>query len=257
MSYVDSVMVYTNFSCNLHCPRCFLRDLSARQKSYQMTAGQFEDVLVALERQNIQVGTLHLSGGEPTLWPYLCWAIRRAKDSGVVARVRVLTNGIGRQAQDYGQADVVRVMHYGAQNREDIRVLRRILGRRLEIHYGVHLDWPFAAEAPLPAVCSCAFWTFVGDRVYPCGFYRPENAAQSVGVQDDFASIFGARDPRRQELCRRCLNNQRNARYRGRGLRWEFGIWDTCLSVLGGLSHKPRCLSGAYRFWRYTIRGVR
>ena len=83
--------------CNLKCPTCFAESSPARA-----SVAPLEEVLASvdtrLSRENGRIDVLMLSGGEPTLYPYLAELLDRVAERPIV-RVLVNTNGL-RIAQD-------------------------------------------------------------------------------------------------------------------------------------------------------------
>ena len=79
-----TAQVMLNYTCNLHCAYC-----SAPSSKEVMKLSDLEDLLVNLKK----IGTLQISyaGGEPTVYPYYRYAIKRAKELGFF--VTVSTNG--------------------------------------------------------------------------------------------------------------------------------------------------------------------
>src|SRR5690349_14133899 len=83
--------------CNLKCPTCFAESSPARA-----SVAPLEEVLASvdtrLSRENARIDVLMLSGGEPTLYPYLAELLDAVAERPIV-RVLVNTNGL-RIAQD-------------------------------------------------------------------------------------------------------------------------------------------------------------
>jgi len=230
-------------------------DLSKEKLGYSMTKEQFIRIIERINEQKIKVKWMCLSGGEPTLWPHLKWAIDYAKKNADVANILVGTNGIGRQASDYGDADVVCITHYGAINRYDILRLRKQLGRkRTRIQYVVHLPFPFPKapkEDSLPGDCGCINLAFVGNKVYPCGMAAARETDKGVSIEEPFRELFLGRNPNMQDLCRSCLSNRKNKRLYMTGLTMEFGVWDSAICRIIGFDTKALCLRKLYRFYYY------
>lgn len=250
-----NVLVYTTKICNLRCPRCFMDDLAKERLAYSMTKEQFARIIDRLNEQGIKVKWMCLSGGEPTLWPHLVWAIDYAKKNGTVRSIIVGTNGIGRKAKDYGNADVVCISHYGAINRYDILRLRKQLGRkRTRIQYVVHLPFPFpkaSEEDSLPGDCGCINLAFVGDKLYPCGMAAARETGAGISVEEPFYEIFMGKNPNMQELCMSCLSNRKNKRLYMAGLTMEFGVWDSAICLIKGFDTKGLWLRKLYRWYYY------
>lgn len=230
----SNALLYVTLACNLRCPRCFLHDVEAEKRRYMMTWEQYERILQRLCDQRIHLGTLHFTGGEPTLWPLLKRAIHRARERHIADTIRVVTNAVDRRAEDYGDADIIHVSDYGAVNRMDWRRLKIQAGRRVKVQKTVHLPWPYqtVGQDNLPADCGCVNLAFLGDLVWPCGFAAARNAPGSLGVEENFYYRFVNGDPYRQELCRACLSNRKNKVEHMAPLTMEWGIWD---SPIGGV----------------------
>lgn len=246
------VLISTTKTCNLRCPRCYLRGLPQEKKNYFMSAGQFFRVIERIKEQKITVDWMIFSGGEPTLWSHLVWAIDYAKKE-LGCRVRVITNAIDRQGSDYGDADVVAISNYGGLNRLDILRLRRQLGKkRVKVQCIVHLPWPFLKTTPnsLPADCGCTLLTFHGDKAYPCG----STGGQEIGglsVEEDFYEIFKRGNPWVNELCKKCLANRKNRRLNMTNLTLEFGVWDSAVYGLWDFKFKALFLRRIYRYLKW------
>ena len=248
-----SALVYVTKRCNLSCPRCFLRGLSKEIRNYSMTKEQFVRIIKRLKEQNINIERMIFTGGEPTLWPHLAWAVKYAKESGFVKNTRIATNAVDREAEDYGDADIVSISHYGALNRYDIMRLRKQLGKkRCKIQYIVHLPWPFLKTSPkaLPANCGCVALGFVGDRVYPCGFAAGQEIGDWVNIEEPFYKIFMGGEPLMQNLCRMCLSNRQIRKLNMLGLTFEFGIWDSAICFIKGFSLNGIWLRKLYRYYK-------
>lgn len=194
-----------------------------------MTQDEYERILQRLQDQVAGLNTLHFTGGEPTLWPHLRWAIDRAKEMKIANRIRVVTNAVDRTIDDYGQADYITVSDYGAQNRLDWLRLKRTGSGRVHVLKTVHLNWPYIEipENNLPAECGCVQFSFLGDRVWPCGFAVARNAQGSLHIDEPFYSRFVNGHPREQELCRTCLSNRKNKIPHMAPLTFEWSFWES------------------------------
>jgi len=253
----DKALIYTTKSCNLRCPRCYMDDCGREILSGTMAKEQFRRIIERLKEQDIKIRWMYLTGGESTLWPHLLWAIDFAKSSGHVKKIRVYTNAIDRNAEDYGNADVVYISHYGAINRNDILRLKRQLKRsQFKLQYVVHLPWPFkeVPENNLPSDCGCINLSFVGDRIYPCGMSAAREEGDSISVEDDFQKIYQNGDPRNQDLCCRCLSNRKNKQPNITGLTMEFGVWDSAFNFMWSFKSKAIWLRKIYNYYHFLAR---
>lgn len=250
----ENALVYTTKVCNLRCPRCFMDDIPKEKLSYVMTKEQFRRIIERLKEQKIVIRWMCLSGGECTLWPHLLWAIDYAKSSDHVKKIIVGTNALGRNAEDFGNADVVCITHYGAINRNDILRLKKQLTRKqFRLQYVCHLPLPFeyVPKGNLPADCGCINLSFVGDRVYPCGMSAAREQGQNVSVEEDFQRIYQNEDPRYQELCKSCLSNRKNKQPNMAGLTMEFGVWDSAFNFMWSFKSKAIWLRRIYNYYHF------
>ena len=83
--------------CNLKCPTCFAESSPARA-SVAPLAQVLASIDARLSRENQRIDVLMLSGGEPTLYPWLAELLDAVAERPIV-RVLVNTNGL-RLAQD-------------------------------------------------------------------------------------------------------------------------------------------------------------
>jgi hypothetical protein len=99
--------------CNLRCPTCFT-DSSPDLTGVAPLADVLASLDTRLSRENGRIDVLMLSGGEPTLYPYLADLLREVAARNVV-RVLVNTNGV-RIARDDGLLDLL------SEHRERVEV---------------------------------------------------------------------------------------------------------------------------------------
>src|SRR6478735_2491674 len=83
--------------CNLKCPTCFAESSPARA-SVAPLAQVLASIDARLSRENQRIDVLMLSGGEPTLYPWLAELLDAVAERPIV-RVLINTNGL-RVAQD-------------------------------------------------------------------------------------------------------------------------------------------------------------
>jgi len=224
-----------------------------------MTWNQYVRILQRLQEQRVHLNTLHFTGGEPTLWPYLVEAIDLAKQLRIARTIRVVTNAVDRNANDYGVADIIHVSDYGAVNRLDWQRLKRQAGRRVKVQKTVHLPWPYGRPSPdnMPADCGCVNLAFLGDRVYPCGFAAARDTPGWLSVDDNFFYRFVNGRPHEQELCRTCLSNRKNKVDHMAPLTVEWGVWDSPIGGTFSLSGPGMWIRRLYRRWFYGPGKVR
>jgi sulfatase maturation enzyme AslB (radical SAM superfamily) len=250
----DNAAVFPTFQCTLACPECSAKEGKAR-KSPVMTMEDIEKFYWRLREQNVKLKHLRFSGGEPTLWPHLRYAIRRAKELDITNKVIVFSNGLNRTAADYGEADLVRVTHYGATNRRDILRLKKELGRRLRVSWTVHIPYSCDTDVlgDLPAKCGSQSLCFAHGKVYPC-CYTAVNGIGGFPLDDNFYALCCNSKANEQEVCRKCWANPSLFKQIATPLTAEWGIWE---SPYGGFLSLPwrfvwlrRFLAGRYvRRW--------
>jgi uncharacterized radical SAM superfamily Fe-S cluster-containing enzyme len=84
--------------CNLRCPTCFT-DSSPELTGVAPLADVLASIDTRLSRENGRIDVLMLSGGEPTLYPYLAELLREVVARNVI-RVLVNTNGLRIARED-------------------------------------------------------------------------------------------------------------------------------------------------------------
>lgn len=83
---VTNCWITLNRACNLKCEWCYAKDASNRTM-------QFEDVTKVLDfLKQIDVHSVTLIGGEPTVYPEIFEVIKKARNNGI--RVGMVTNGV-------------------------------------------------------------------------------------------------------------------------------------------------------------------
>ena len=232
----DNAAVFPTFQCTLACPDCSAK-AGKTNGSPVMTIDDIETIYRRLKEQNVRLKHLRFSGGEPTLWPHLKYAIQRAKELNITGKVIVFSNGLNRSADDYGMADLVRVTHYGAMNRRSILRLRKELGRKLKVSWTVHIPYDVEIDAvgDLPAKCGSRSLCFAHGKVYPC-CYTAVNGIGGFEVKDNFYALCCNSRANEQEICRKCWANPSLFRQIATPLTAEIGIWE---SPYGGFLSLP------------------
>lgn len=254
----ESAGIMLTTACNLRCPRCSQGDKSQWHGSLpQTTMEQHNRILDRLAEQSVHLRMLFYTGGEPTLCPQLKEMISETKRRSAADRIVVVTNGVDRNIEDYGEADVVSISDYGAINRLDAQRLRKQGGRRVVVHRVVHDPWPVEPDDSvddIPADCRCVRLEFCGDRVWPCAMAEMGNAEGSLSVEENFWYRFVMGDPCRQAICHGCLANKRRAERRSRPVTFEWGVWG---SPIGGTIVVPWRLNWLRRLYRAAYYGKR
>ena len=150
--------------CNLRCPTCFT-DSSPALTAVTPLVDVLSSVDTRLSRENGRIDVLMLSGGEPTLYPYLGTLLQELATRPVV-RILINTNGI-RIARDDALLDLL------ASHRE-----------RVEVY--LQYDGPSAATsrhhrgADLTRLKEAAV-----DRLSGRGIFTTLTMTAALGVNDD------------------------------------------------------------------------
>lgn len=214
-----------------------------------MTFSECERIIERLKAQNVQLDIMYFTGGEPTLWEHLKIAINKTREYNIAKRIGVCSNGVGRNASDYGGADFVQVTDYGAMNRLDIIRLKKQLGKKLEISAVTHYPIPQKqAKNSLPADCTCVNLHFCGDKVYSCGRAMRMNIG-ALSIDEDFYSSFMEQNPYISKLCTMCLANKKVKNKIG--LSTVFYIPDSYLYFCWNTKFRATALRSVYRKLRW------
>jgi len=241
--YGETVQLMVTYSCNMRCPKCVQRPYEDKLEKGTMSWQQFLDVVDSL--MITPPKKIIISGGEPTLWPYLSQAVSIIKDRLPKTKVEIYSNGIGRGGEDYGIADRISISNYGSINRFDMLRLKRQLGRRMKINSSCQVPVPIEVNGnTLPAICNCYNPSFVGGNVYRCpvvGYNRlgatPSTEYSSAYLVENEKLLFG------HEICRGCIANFNARKKYNEEIVFEISGWNTKLCYLIGAGR----LSGIFR----------
>ena len=210
--------------CEMRCMKCYWNAAPKyHRKQPDMTWNEFTDAVIASAQYSLH-GPVVFSGGEPSLWMPLVKAIDYLKDMGF-GPIRVLTHGVDRNMENYGNADLVQVSHYGAQNCVDAQRLKKQGGKRVRIQYPAHVNWPYGdEEADYPDHCGCAYPAFFRDQVYMCPHAVAIGEGDHCSVKDwDPAE----NQPLKQGICRRCNSNHKLAQRHRPCVTMSWYLWDS------------------------------
>jgi len=242
---MDANIVCTH-RCTLACPRCNV--IGAKHWVANLELKRFRDFLFAARDLGRYYDRMFFTGGEPTLWMPLREAIQSARDSGIVGKTIVVSNGWERNIWDYGSADRIYLSDYGAQNRLDLLRLKQQGGRRVVIGHPVHVDRPISSVPDtLPAQCNCFGDTLMDDRVYPCYESGLARRSVSTGLNEDWVAIFKRDWSFTERTCMTCLANGKVMETLRTPLVAEFLVWSSqigCMIAPGGKGKWIR------RIWR-------
>ncbi len=223
------IFIFPTFVCTLNCPRCYQRRLRPPY-DYSMSARQFQRIVERIESLDIRHREWVFTGGEPTCWPDLTWAIGLVKQYRRT-KVRVVSNGYERQISDYGGADVIQISDYGAINRMDQYRLRKQGDRRMRIQTAVHCSWDGKARSELPGSCGCNGLAFVGDKVWPCAMAAAARTADGMNIEEDFKDFMQPEAAWYQDLCASCLVNRKNRKAPKPVL--QISVWEAGSAIFG------------------------
>lgn len=93
MKSLNRVVLQLTKKCNLACSHCFFNASSSNDK--KLTLNQTSKALSDLHNLGFKkIGMFILTGGEPTLWPYLSSLMINIRKSFPKAKIRIDTNGL-------------------------------------------------------------------------------------------------------------------------------------------------------------------
>jgi len=187
-----NICIVATTRCNLSCPDCLARGHDDRELDMVDMAA-----ISLYHRQRCIFPRIAITGGEPTLWPHLTDAIDLFTSTGIAKSIKVISNGRGCNAWDYGNADVVQVSNYGCINQADIVRLKAQMGKRLRIANPTHVQ-PEAVET---VDCSSKHHTYYAGQVYPCAAAWRQVGAVGRPIGEEPGEI----DP---QWCRTCEHNR-------------------------------------------------
>lgn len=249
--------IITTFACNLGCPECSTREGNA------FACTSLEDVTTfyrRLREQNVRIGGLRFTGGEPTLWEPLTEAIELARANKVAKMISVFSNGISSDSESYGNPDILRITNYGAINAWNIRQLKKHLKCKVRVSRTIHFPRtiPHDVEGTLPAYCGCMGLFLVGRQVYPCA-KRAVLRDGGFDLEDAFYSQCINAEANTAPLCRKCLSNPSILkRFEDAGTTFEFCVWgspfDWMLTIPAGWSAVRRMLSRLWTRRNYYVK---
>ncbi len=103
-----AVVEVTN-ACNLNCKWCYANNgYKSKIKREHIPKGRLDRLLKILSRSGVRQVTL--SGGEPTVYPHLRYAVKKAKDLGFVVHMNtngyLLTRKLARELAELGLSQV-------------------------------------------------------------------------------------------------------------------------------------------------------
>lgn len=257
----NKVIIFPTMRCSLSCPSCLRRKsvIDTHFTDIDMTWDEFCNALESLKRQASHLRSITISGGEPTLWPYLKEAIAKIKKE-TSFEVRVCSNAVKRTAEDYGDSDVVFITNYGAINRYYIWHIKKHFKGKVIIQNAIHIPYPFPGYTPsnkvLPANCTCLAGSIVRDRVYSCGIRSGFDSSPYKSLDSNWLQEF--RDEGESllmdKLCTTCLVNRNIRSDYTIPMTFEACLWDIN-SIMFSVKGKFLFLRKVYRFFMKKKRG--
>ncbi len=236
MSRSRTVSLFVTGECNLNCPHCSQAEF--RRDHGDMTLETVDAVIarVATRHDQDEVWNVHITGGEPTLWPHLEEACARLRKSGLFRQIRIFTNCIAAKplfaCLKVGKADMVYTNRTNAHRRNLRTLIERwgqttnaqdsSQGRVFAVGHENYRHKPLPdspLEGVLPSDCNCDKSAVMGARVYVCGnvyancarFHINMPAGASCALDEDWIAAKDAFGDTRFEMeaCRVCLVNKK------------------------------------------------
>ena len=250
--YGETIQLMTTYACTMDCPKCVQKPFKNLERGH-MTMDEFFCAIGAMS--DAKPKKVIISGGEPTLWPHLKEAIDHIK-STLGSKVEVITNGLYKNGEDYGNADIVSVSNYGSINKMDMLRLKGQLGRRYRMLNSCQVPLPFKqnGDNTLPAICNCYNPSFVRGSVYRCpvaGYHR----CGAVNAKHYGKSYLGHNKDIifKMSICRDCLANYKaRKRYNNQAVL-EISAWNTRIGYTIQLGRYSNIARKVYR----KVKGLR
>ena len=212
-------------ACNLSCAHCSQSEWRTAHADYHMKTREIERLAARAAELGLSAfKTIHISGGEPTLWREFedgCLAI---KEIGLAERIVVSSNCIDYNrliaALDAGLVDRVYCQASNA-SRGGVEAIRRTHPARLSVgRRRIHKPRPRRLlTGVLPARCGCLRPAYFAGRVYQCADIWPNLARVGLSIDaprvwrsiedEDWVSFLRAAQPARSIACRICVANRK------------------------------------------------
>ncbi len=214
------LVVWVTSRCNLQCPKCNEIDAMEASPDYEMPWSEFEYLVRQSLDRGIHYATVELTGGEPTLWLHFAEALELLRDSGVTDWATFWTNGrdaktVAEIARRYAPVYGVSATQATPKQLET----HRSINPNILVNSAPHKTTPqYSLPDTHPAVCvvsgnrlgvAVLQLGYFDRRVYHCCTARSlGGSAYSVPFDEDFVAHY-RQQPRDQEICGRCLCNDR------------------------------------------------
>lgn len=221
----NEICLMVTGACNLSCPHCSQGAWRPVFRDYHMTP---DEILTVQMVTGYQCGTVHIAGGEPTLWRHFTEGCFAVKASGLGRRIEVSSNCIESdvliRAMEAGYVDSVYCQLSNASPAGVAAIKARFPNR---IIVGVkrtrHKPLPTKPlDYTLPAECGCDRPAYFGGFVYQCADVFPHSMrmgysmdtpaarwAIDLGSAVDWAAVMKGKGRHRQLVCRVCLANKK------------------------------------------------
>ena len=206
-------IVVTN-ACDRRCELCVAQWLRRDEPRYMMTLDQIADFVVCTKQSDYRFRYVTVTGGEPTLWPYLQDAATMLGLARIADCLLLYSNGHNPKAFTPELMKLFSAAKLsGYPDEHYAEILARYPDKVSIYPITEHVVPPTEPVAnSLPAQCLCFGPAYYDGRVYPClgGFLDDHRMGRRTpgkpicrGYMDDF-------DPGKvvmQETCRYCVTN--------------------------------------------------
>jgi hypothetical protein len=159
--------------CQRSCVFCSHGDMASVYKGYQLSIGELEKFIDYTRKSGYFIELLNIHGiGEPLLWEHFEEGIRLLRNSGIIERISVITNGflLNKIKEETLRAiDSLRISVYpGYPHKELLRAMKQRYKDKIEImpRNTFRIKPLKRYDRVIPGECFCRGPMFVKDKVF-------------------------------------------------------------------------------------------
>ena len=216
------VVLFVTGRCNMNCAHCSQKEFKTDHGD--MDIATVEKICTAVKDSGRKM-IFSVTGGEPTLWPYLHKAFEIAKSAGCFTESWLFSNGSDAKQIEKLIADGL-LTHYktnAANCRPECHELKKKFPKNVQISSGGH--YPLIKSSiwnSIPAACNCPGVAVQGNRVWACpNFYSiitrhsldmdQYRRDWSKSIDEDWISFFAENENKKfmSRVCMLCAANKK------------------------------------------------
>lgn len=217
--------LYTTSVCNLTCGECIMQFQMDADKKYHMPLDELSDFLKFSLISGYRFQVL-LSGGEPLLWKNLEDGLRLLRNSSVIEKITMFSNGMypDRVTQEIAEnIDVIRVSYY-QYNEKHMVILKNKWPSKVEIvdkqEFWKNPTSAVPKEIALPVECLNAPFHLYNRNVYACShcntlsLHSGSKVKLSNALGVNFLNgIMDLKEGLAEDVCTWCISNKKVREY--------------------------------------------